>query len=204
MRASNPVKEVRHIGLMGEELAAFLNTLKAIDPAQFRGVEKSLHTLIPRVTNIEVEINSLGEVELRLREDGVPVPARLVSEGTLRMLGLLAVGGAKEAPTLVAFEEPENGIHPRRIQLVAKFLETRSTVGETQFIVTTHSPLLPDLLPNESLFVCRRREGRTVIEPFVEQHGPLFRHGSIEQDLEDPAEAGVNVSERILRGDFDA
>src|SRR5262249_22327279 len=31
MRASNPVKEVRHIGLMGEDLAAFLNTLRALD-----------------------------------------------------------------------------------------------------------------------------------------------------------------------------
>lgn len=203
MRAANPVKEVRHIGLMGEELAAFLNTLKAVDPMQFRGVERALHTLIPRVTSIEVEPNNLGEVELRLREDGIPVPARLVSEGTLRMLGLLAVGGAKEAPTLVAFEEPENGIHPRRIQLVAKFLETRSSVGETQFVVTTHSPILPDMLPNEALFVCRRVAGRTVVEPFTEL-GPLFRHSTIEQQLDDPAEAEVKVSERILRGDFDA
>lgn len=202
MRAANPVKEVRHIGLMGEELAAFLNTLKSVDPAQFRGVEKALHTLIPRVSHIEVEPNNLGEVELRLREDGIPVPARLVSEGTLRMLGLLAIGGAKEPPTMVAFEEPENGIHPRRIQLVAKFLETRSAIGETQFIVTTHSPILPDLLPNEALFVCRRREGRTVIEPFTEI-GPLFRHHTIERGLEDPAEASAKVSEQILRGDFD-
>jgi predicted ATPase len=202
MRAANPVKEVRHIGLMGEELAAFLNTLKSVDPAQFRGVEKALHTLIPRVSHIEVEPNNLGEVELRLREDGVPVPARLVSEGTLRMLGLLAIGGAKEPPTMVAFEEPENGIHPRRIQLVAKFLETRSAIGESQFIVTTHSPILPDLLPNEALFVCRRLEGRTVIEPFTEI-GPLFRHHTIERGLEDPVEAGAKVSERILRGDFD-
>jgi predicted ATPase len=203
MRAANPVKEVRHIGLMGENLASFLNTLKAVDPAQFRGVEKALHTLIPRVTSFEVEPNNLGEVELRLREDGIPVPARLVSEGTLRMLGLLAVGGAKEPPTMVAFEEPENGIHPRRIQLVAKFLETRSSVGETQFIVTTHSPILPDMLPNEALFVCRRRDGRTVVEPFAEEIWELFRHRTIEQGLEDPGEVEAKVSERILRGDFD-
>jgi predicted ATPase len=40
MRAANPVKEVRHIGLMGEELAAFLNTLNALDPRQFQAVKK--------------------------------------------------------------------------------------------------------------------------------------------------------------------
>ena len=68
-------------------------------------------------------------------------------------------GGAKNPPTLVAFEEPENGIHPARIELIARFLETRKSVGNTQFIVTTHSPILTDLLPSEALLVCRRRDG---------------------------------------------
>ncbi|OGA39205.1 MAG: recombinase RecF [Betaproteobacteria bacterium RIFCSPLOWO2_12_FULL_62_13] len=200
MRAVNPVKEVRHIGLMGEELAAFLNTLRAVDPRQFGAVEKSLRTLVPRIERIDVQPNALGEVELKLHEDGVPVPARLVSEGTLRMLGLLAVASAKEPSTLIAFEEPENGIHPRRIRLLAEFLKTRSQMGGTQFIVTTHSPLLPDLLPIEALYVCRRRETNTVIEPLHE--GPLFKAAAIDSGLDDQEEA-VPVSERILRGDFD-
>jgi predicted ATPase len=204
MRAANPVKEVKNIGMMGEELAAFLNTLRVVEPAQFRAVEKALRTLIPRVSGIEVEPNNLGEVELRLKEDGVPIPARLVSEGTLRILGLLAVGAAKDPPTLVAFEEPENGIHPRRIELIARFLETRTSLGTTQYVVTTHSPILPDLLANESLFVCRRRGARTTIEPFVEDTGELFRKSQIRSDLDEPAEAGAKVSEQIMRGDFDA
>ena len=112
MRAVNPVKEVRHIGLMGEELAAFLNTMKATDPNGFRGVEKSLHTLMPDIEGIEVEVSNLGEVELHLKEGGVAIPARVLSEGTLRMLGLLALTGVKEAPALVGFEEPENRCSP--------------------------------------------------------------------------------------------
>lgn len=201
MRAVNPVKEVRHIGLMGEELAAFLNTLRAVDSRQFAAIEKSLRTLVPQVERIDVEPNALGEVELKLQENGVLVPSRLVSEGTLRMLGLLAVASAKEPSTLIAFEEPENGIHPRRIRLLAEFLKTRTRMGGTQFIVTTHSPLLPDLLPSEALYVCRRRHGGTVIEAFAD-HGPLFRRDAIERDLDD-RDAEIAVSERILRGDFD-
>ena len=57
MRAANPVKEVRHIGLMGEELAAFLNTLRATDPKQFEAIEKSLHTLVPQIRRIDVQPN---------------------------------------------------------------------------------------------------------------------------------------------------
>ena len=98
MRAANPVKEVRHIGLMGEELAAFLNTMKSTDEKQFRGVEKALHALMPNIDGIEVEVSDLGEVELRLKEGGVAIPARVLSEGTLRMLGLLALTGVGRRP----------------------------------------------------------------------------------------------------------
>lgn len=105
-------------------------------------------------------------MELRLREVGIPVPTRVLSEGTLRILGMLALTGAKEPPSLVGFEEPENGIHPRRIQLIAELLKTRVGIGDTQYIVTTHSPILPDLVPDESLFVTRKSDRETSTEPF--------------------------------------
>ena len=201
MRAANPVKEVRHIGLMGEELAAFLNTMKATDARQFRGVEKALHTLMPNIDGIEVEVSDLGEVELRLREGGVAIPARVISEGTLRMLGLLALTGLDEAPALVGFEEPETGIHSRRIQLIAEFLKIQETLRQTQYIVTTHSPTLLNLLSDSSLFVVNRIDRKTRIEPFS-TWGPLGRSNDTNQALSDKQET-LSVSERILRGDFD-
>jgi predicted ATPase len=75
MRAKNPIKEVHHIGLMGEELASFLNTLRSLDERQFKGIEKSLRILIPSITGIDVAPNELGEVELRLREGDISMPA---------------------------------------------------------------------------------------------------------------------------------
>jgi len=201
MRAPNPVKEVRHIGLMGEELAAFLNTLKAMDEPQFRAVEKALRMIIPSVTAIEVDVNDLGEVELRLREGTIPVPARVLSEGTLRTLGLLALGGVKDPPALLGFEEPENGIHPRRLRLIAELLKTQAT-ADTQLIVTTHSPVLLDLIPDQSLYVCRKADGRTEIKPFSE-YGGLFRSIGIDSGLDDQL-ADLTPSDRLMRGDFDA
>jgi predicted ATPase len=201
MRAPNPVKEVHHIGLRGEELAAFLNTLRALDERQFRAVEQALRLLIPSITGIHVEVNSLGEVELRLREGSTLIPARVVSEGTLRILGLLALAGAKEPPALIGLEEPENGVHPRRLRLIAELLQTRAELGETQLIVTTHSPLLVDLIPDEYLYVCRKREGGTQIEAFTSLK--LWRGREISEALEDEEEP-LSVSAQILRGDLDA
>ena len=205
MRAANPVREVRHIGPMGEELAAFLRTLQALEPRQFAALEKALRVVMPNIEGIEVDVSDLGEVELRLRENGVAIPARVLSEGTLRVLGLLALSGIGEGPALVGFEEPENGVHPRRIQLIAELLKTQKILGATQYIVTTHSPVLPDLLPDDSLLAVRRTGRRTRIDPFS-AWGPLGyrkRRKNIRRALDDGEEA-LPVSQRILRGDFDA
>lgn len=201
MRAANPVKEVRHIGLMGEDLAAFLNTLRARKPKQFKAVGKALHTLVPNVDGIEMDISDLGEVELRLKENGVAIPARVLSEGTLRLLGLLALTGADAPPSLVGFEEPENGVHPRRIELIAELLKTLSSLGHSQFIVTTHSPLLTDRLPEDSLFAVSRPLRQSQIIP-LSTWGPLWRQGDISNALGDRS-SSIPVSARILRGDFD-
>ena len=80
---------------------------------------KSFHDVEVRLSPLAVRFRpnaagksnllDLGEVELRIREAGVAIPARVLSEGTLRMLGLLALVGTKSPPALAGFEEPENG-----------------------------------------------------------------------------------------------
>ena len=211
MRTPNPVKAVRHIGLMGEELAAYLNTLKAENPRQFEGVRLSLHTLLSRIEGIEVDVNDQGEIELGLREDGVLISDRILSEGTLRLLGLLALEGAKEPPVLVGLEEPENGVYPRRIELVAELLKIRADfVSKTQYIVTTHSPILIDWMRKESLFVVKQGEKGTQIDPLsaFDPLGHRLKQGAapvepVCDDADDDDLPPFSVGDRTLRGDFD-
>ena len=202
MRAATPIKEVRHVGVMGEELAAFLITLRTRQPRQFEAMERALRMVLPDVDGIDTSVNDLGEAEFHLRENGVAIPARVLSEGTLRLLGLLALTGAEETPSLVGFEEPENGVHPRRIELIAELLKAQSGTDATQYIVTTHSSILPDLLPDESLFVVQRTGRRTRVESF-KTWGALGRGPDINEALADKRER-LPTSHRILRGDFDA
>ena len=199
MRVPSPVREVRHIGLRGEELDAFLNTLHAIDEPQFKAVEKALHMLIPSITGIDVSIDNYGDVELKLMQGQKPLSTRVLSEGTLRILGLLALGGAKELPTLISFEEPENGIHPDRLDLIVLLLETLVS-GDTQVIATTHSPTLVDLVPRESLFMFRQINGNTVINPLSTLKKAKGRKPNLNNSSN--ADEELTVSERLLRGDF--
>jgi len=203
MRAASPVKEVRHLGLMGEELAAFLNTLKATDESQFSAIEQALSAVIPSMTGIQVEVSDLGAVEFQVTEGDRSIPARLLSEGTLRILGLLSLSGMRDQPSLIGFEEPENGINPRRIRIVAEILKTLAESGNTQLVVTTHSPVLPEYLPEESLYVCQKTSGESTIRP-LESLGGLWRQRDVEVALDaEDEEKPPSVSARLMRGDFD-
>lgn len=198
MRAANPTKEVMHIGMMGEELAAYLHTLKNKDGGRFKAIERALHSIIPAIDHIETTIDpKTGEVELSVIENNVKIPARLLSEGTLRVLGLLSISGGVDSPSVICFEEPENGIHPRRIGMIAEYLDNVAE-NKSQIIVTTHSPILPDLIENESLYVCRKKDGNTKIEKFTGIG--LFRAQTIQAGLD---EESPLPSEFILRGDLD-
>lgn len=63
------------------------------------------------------------------------IPATLLSDGTLRYLSLLAVLLHPEPPPLIAFEEPDLGLHPDVVAAAAKLLVQVSR--RTQIVVTT-------------------------------------------------------------------
>jgi len=201
MRLPAPAKEVDHIGAMGEELASYLHTLKTHNERQFESIEKALHSIIPSITGIEVDISELGEVELNLREGEKGMSIRVLSEGTLRILGLLALVGSKEPPALIGFEEPENGVQPRQIDRIASFLDARRLLERTQYIVTTHSSLLLEFIRPEFFYVCCKVDGNTTIESFLTRMQSLWPKLDIDKELENEDE--MSIPKRILRGDLD-
>lgn len=202
MRQANPLKETRHLGLMGEDLAACLNTLQHANPAQFHSIEAGLRMFLPPLSGIQVSANQRAEVELSVLEGSTPIPARLLSEGTLRTLGLLTLSGMQDTPTLIGFEEPENGLHPRRIRNVALLLRSLAEGMDTQLLATTHSPLLPDCLPDKHLYVVRREAGSTRIGPF-RPWGELARAQAIHEGFEEGGEdaaSGYPILDMVMRG----
>jgi predicted ATPase len=202
MRQTAPTaKEAHHIGPMGEDLATFVHGLK-IDPGKvkkFESLRRAIKLLIPSITGLDTQVDKkTGEIELSIMEGGRPISSRLMSEGTLRLLGLLTIAGDRDNATVICFEEPENGVHPRKIREIAEFLKNTASKN-IQVLVTTHSPVLPDNIPSASLYICRRRDGSTEITRFADSG--LFKLADIEDALDDEAPL---PSELIMRGDIDA
>lgn len=190
MREDVPIAYIRSVGTRGENLAAFLNVLKNNEENGFRNLNLALRQVMPSDARIDVYPTKEGQVGLRLFENGIHYSARLMSEGTLRLIGFLATLHPANQATLVAFEEPENGVHPVRLKIIGEILKNAAESGK-QIIVTTHSAVLPTYFSDQQLFVCRKEGDRTTIRPFS-CLGPLFRGQQIERALED----------RILRGEL--
>ena len=189
-RPARAPREARHVGPAGQGLVAFLNTLQATDPAEFEAVEQRVREIAPRVRGLRLSTDRLGNVELSVVESdsGAVVPARLLSDGTLRVIGLMAATSAVGQPGLIGLEEPENGIHPHQIERVAAHLTDRARSGSAQLVITTHSPVLLDQIPPDHLYVVRRRAEGTRISRFT-PWGNLAAAPQIRDYLRDPLEA---------------
>ncbi len=104
-----------------------------------------------------------GTIQIFLHERGLdePSPASRLSDGTLHYLCLLTILLHPDPPPLICIEEPELGLHPDVIPIVAELLIEASQ--RTQLIVTTHSDILVSALSEtpEAVVVCERDEQGT-------------------------------------------
>lgn len=210
MRAAQPPADVTDIGVLGEDIAPFLFRLQAERPKDFEAVKRTLRSLIPGVEDLIVDLDKRrGTLDIQIRQEGTDFSSRIVSEGTLRVLALCSIAVNPWSDSLLAFEEPENGVQPRRLELIVELLSSLALRKKRQLIVTTHSPLFCNSVfrlsrehPQEVRLLRVRRVGAsTEVLPF-EVTGPLFRDREIEQALTEPHEDMLFQS-LLLRGLFD-
>jgi predicted ATPase len=108
-----------------------------------------MQKFLPRFKRLTTRV-SAGSVQVFLHEDGlsVPVPATRLSDGTLRFLALLAILLNPESAPLICIEEPELGMHPDAMSLLADLLT--EAAEKTQLIITTHSDVLVSELTEQA------------------------------------------------------
>ncbi len=131
------------------------SVLASLSDATLAEIRAELVGLIPGLSDFRIiERDDTHEIQF-LTRDGDEIPARLASDGTLRMLAVLtAVLGGPSWDTTICIEEPENGIFPGRLRRLIDLLREVTSAesmaswraGECvssppQVLVTTHSPV---------------------------------------------------------------
>lgn len=201
MRREVPLQEVEALAANGSDLAAFYNSVKARGESFFTGYKLALRQVVRSADDLDVDRTPQGTLRLVVKEGQVPFSSSLISEGSLRVLGLLAITGPLRSLSLVGYEEPENGIHATRLAVVARLLLEAVEAGETQFLLNTHSPVLPEFFQGHqdaALLAVRKEGGRTRF--YAVAGGTLHASDEIADALDE--EDTSTLTEQLVRGDF--
>jgi predicted ATPase len=135
----------------GSNLAAALFRIKLDDKYALKGISRELTNLLPSFVAVEVDEDlTRDQYVIKLKtEDKRVFSSKVLSEGTLRLLALCTLKYDNKYNGVLNFEEPENGVHPFRLEFVVKLLKELTTdftqedatnAPLRQVITNTHSP----------------------------------------------------------------
>ena len=147
----------------GANLAPLLLRIREQHPAHYRRITETLRQVAPFFADFVLEPEG-DSILLRWRELGndMVFGPHQASDGTLRAMALitLLLLPKQELPAIIILDEPELGLHPRAISILAGLLLGAST--DTQVIVATQSPALLDHFEPEQVIVAERDGAESV------------------------------------------
>ncbi len=167
----------------GFGLALCLDDILGYDRRRFENLENHFKRIFPEVDSILLlreeaftgPIDDPEQIPMLERADGKglyfrfqknkqELPAAQVSDGMLLVLAYLTVLYLPQPPRVLLIEEPENGIHPKRLQDVLQILrDLIAEQGHTQIILTTHSPYVVDQFQPGEVSLCHKEKDGSVV-----------------------------------------
>lgn len=156
----------------GKGIANLLADMLLDHRERFEELEGVFKQLVPNIARISLNKTEQG-FELRLVDrysKDHRIPAADISDGTLRILAFLTAVYQADTPSMICFEEPENGIHPWLLHKMMEILQKIAKEGiggqPVQVLITTHSPTLLNYVePKQVRVVELDKEGKTLIHP---------------------------------------
>lgn len=137
-----------------DNIASYLENLQSSDPDKFQQINNELSKSLSdfkgynfdTVTEYQGQKGKEVVRYFRLKDKfGINHLAEDISEGALYFLMLIAIINQKDIPPILMLEEPETGIHPRRISEIMEYLFVlRDQHPEISIILTTHHPYVVD------------------------------------------------------------
>lgn len=164
-------------------LAAFLFRLQSRHPENYTRIVQTIRLMVPFFEDFNLHPSALNENRIRLewREKGSDAffDAHALSDGTIRFMCLATLLLQPHLPATILIDEPELGLHPYAITLLAGLL--RSAATRTQVIVSTQSVSLVNQFVAEDIIIVDkdneaggsifRRLEKNEIEDWLQEYG---------------------------------
>lgn len=150
----------------GGNLAAFLYRIQKTRPDCYKEIVQTVRLIAPFFGDFQLAPRELDPRSIQLRwkerDHEYDLGPHQISDGTLRAMALVALlmQPPKNLPSVIIIDEPELGLHPYAISILAAMLKSAST--HSQIIVATESVTLLNHFRPEDIVVTERCMGQTV------------------------------------------
>ena len=165
MKKTADVNDNRGLRPDGANLAPFLHLLREKHEDAYRLIVSTVRQMAPFFRDFAIEPLRLNPDKIRLewKHEGTDAyfDTASLSDGTLRFMALatLLLQPTEFRPSVIVIDEPELGMHPYAITLLASLMKSAS--ADSQVIVATQSSLLLDHFEAEDVLVADRVDGAT-------------------------------------------
>jgi predicted ATPase len=151
----------------GENLPALIDWLQRTHLKEWKLVLSGMRDVLPGLKDISIEYLHTKTLGIFFKEEGVghSWTADEVSDGTMQALALLTAA-ADPRTSLLLVEEPENSVHPWILRVIMERL--REVSKRKNVIVTSHSPVLINLMKPEEVWVVFRKDGESHLQRLLD------------------------------------
>jgi predicted ATPase len=160
IRKSVPIEQEPVLHEDAGNLSSVLHYLMTEKREAFDELMIHLRTAVPGFRGLNVKARGgPGEVIAFWREDGVDAELSLadLSDGILRLICWMTLCVQPNPPTLICIDEPDQGVHPRTLPILAGLFEKASS--RTQLLLATHASYFIAQFQIELLAVMRKESG---------------------------------------------
>lgn len=165
LRKTAKLNDNRFLRADGSNLPAFLYLLQKKYPNEYGLIQRTVQRVAPFFDDFQLNPDPLNEEAIRLnwkhKKSDQYFDASSLSDGTLRFIALATLFLQPEefTPTVILVDEPELGLHPYAITMLASLV--KQAAQKTQVILSTQSPLLLDHFQPEDVLVADSVDGGT-------------------------------------------
>lgn len=157
------IEDNRYLKEDGANLASFLLRIRESNSQVYLRIVETIRLIAPFFLDFVLEpVGDSVILQWREQDTDLIFSSHQASDGTLRTMALVALlmQPEEDLPSVIILDEPELGLHPYAINIVAGLLESIST--KTQIIIATQSPMLIDFFDLEDIIIVERRERQSL------------------------------------------
>jgi predicted ATPase len=167
IRRDQPLGDWERFRHDASNIAPFLLALKGRNHGCYTLIRDTVRLIAPFFDEFLLRPQIRGaeeQVRLEWQQKGsdFPFQPNHLSDGTIRFICLATVLLQPDPPATIVIDEPELGLHPYAISMLADLIKSASE--RTQVIISTQSPTLLDYFAPEEIVIVNRRDGRSTFE----------------------------------------